>query len=169
MLARAFLLLLLLRRAALFFPFWLGLWGLAMYYVALVHFFVPLTPSATVFQIIAGISFSVIQLFAGLFIPVSQMGAWSFMYYAVGSSWALKFMAVPQFTCFTTPCPTIVLPAPTGQGFVTVPLLSFILSTFSVTEEGVNQWYSFGYLILISTIIRLLSILAYRFINFTKR
>ena len=89
------------------------------------------------------------------------MGGWYFMYLISGTSWDLKFMTLPQLQCFTNPC--TMVSGPTGS----VPLSSFASIVFAASQTDV--WPSFGWLVLIIAIFRILTGLAYRFINYTRR
>jgi ABC-type multidrug transport system ATPase subunit/ABC-type multidrug transport system permease subunit len=144
-----------------FATFFLGVWGLAYYLTSIFSMLTALAPSMQVAQIIGGVAMAIEQLFSGLFIPVNQMNGWSFLYYISGTSYGLRLMGLLQFSCGAQSCPQIN--TPTGP----VDLSVATQSLFGVDSS--QTWNSLGWLVLVSAVLRVISFLGFRFINWTKR
>ena len=104
-----------------------------------------------------------LQLFCGLYIPVGIMvSGWQWFYYLCGTAQSLRFLALPQLACSTTgPCDSV-----TGQGgSVSTDVVALYL--FNVYPD--IAWQSYGWLWVIIAVFYSLSLLSYRFLNWTKR
>ena len=145
--------------AATFFMYVLGVIAFYEYLEKLLELNSAIAPNSDADGLLVTFSNNISQLFSGLFIPGARMGGWKFMYYIVGSSWALKFTTMPQLVG-EAPVAVPGVPFP-------VPISYFAGAVFDAGQGDV--WPAFGYLVLITMVLRILSALALRFINYTRR
>jgi hypothetical protein len=106
-----------------------------------------------------------LQLFSGYYIPVSQMVQnWRWFYYLTGTAQAFRFLGLPQVNCppALANCPNYLL---TMKSNVT----KTVVAQYEWSQDPDAYWVSYGWLWVIALVFFALSILSYRFLNWTKR
>ena len=158
--------------ASVFFEYWFGHVLIGIYFSTLAQFYAPLLPSPAVASILAGVTTSFVILFSGVFLSVSDLRGnaaglgWAFMYYLDGLAHILRLEALPVFFCAGADCPTVNIVAPDGtqQQLFTY---DYVSGRLGMTYE--RRWEALGWTVLIIAFFRVLSILAYRKVNHTRR
>ena len=155
----------------LFFKFLLVVYLQAVVYMFLSQLWMALCPSQISSNIINGLFMSLFFMFGGLFLKASVMpSGWKWFYYIDPVPKSFIAAAMPQFWCdYTVPanhCPTIdVTNADGTQTKVVVYEYVRDLLEGSVTE----YWPMIGWLLLTMLVIRILNLLALRFVSHIKR
>jgi len=156
--------------AEAFFILCLGLLSFSINWLWIAQWFVAVFPNIRIAQIIGGIHISLTFLFAGVFIPVVEIPAgWKGFYYVVSSSHALRLIALPQFYCeggVAAGCKQISAVI-NGQPTM-IDQYEFVKDKRLGIDYD-HRWEPLGWIICIGIIFRILTVLAYRFINHVKR
>ena len=156
---------------SLFFKFLLVVYVQALVYMFLSQLWMALCPSQISSNIINGLFMSLFFMFGGLFIKASAMPrGWKWFYYIDPVPKSFIAAALPQFYCdYTAPgndCQQITVTNADGSQS-TQPAYTYVrdLLEGSVTE----YWPMIGWLLLTLLVIRILNLLALRFISHIKR
>jgi len=158
----------------LFFKFYLVVYVQALVYSFLSQLWMALCPSQISSNILNGLFMSLFFMFGGLFIKASKMpSGWKWFYYIDPVPKTFIAAALPQFygLCdYMAPgnsCPTIAVTDDNGVAQPPVYIYEYVrdLIDGSVTE----YWPMIGWLLLTMLVIRILNLLALKFISHIKR
>jgi len=162
---------------SLFFKFYLVVFMQALVYSFLSQLWMALCPSQIASNVINGLFMSLFFMFGGLFIKASAIpSGWKWFYYIDPVPKSFIAAVLPQVYCVPTTadidttstspltdtsCPSVEV---NGQYQYAYPYVS------SLIEGSVNDyWKEIGWLILTLLVIRILNLLALRFISHLKR
>jgi ABC-type multidrug transport system ATPase subunit/ABC-type multidrug transport system permease subunit len=155
-----------------FFTMYLGIVALAINWTWIAQWFCACFPNVRVAQIVGGIQISLTFLFAGVFIPVVDMpAAWKGFYYTFSSAQSLRLMALPQFRCDDAvraagACPTI---SAIVNGVPSIVDKQHYVESQRIGMAYEDRWEALGWMVVIGLVFRIMTVLAYRRLNFQKR
>jgi len=153
--------------AALFFQFYLMSFLMCLMYSGLSQLWLALLPNQIAANVCNGLFMNLFFMFGGLFIKPSSIPAgWKWMYYIDPVPKAFLGVALTQFHCDVDAnpnCPTLI-PGPGEPEVYTYPYLTDLLEGHA-SDYGRNV----GWLVLEIVVVRILVLLAMRFVSHIKR
>eukprot|EP00742_Colponemidia_sp_Colp-10_P003656 GILJ01003891.1.p1 GENE.GILJ01003891.1~~GILJ01003891.1.p1 ORF type:complete len:1450 (-),score=269.52 GILJ01003891.1:263-4612(-) len=149
---------------ALFFKFLLIIFLMALVFHATDQCFLAFLPNDVVANVLNGLVLGLFFIFGGLFIRPSAMPAgWKWFYYLDPIPKAYIAASMPQLEYFSTPGNLITIPG--------YPTAVSPYGYLSEQIEGYSDQYGamIGYLLLTAAVLRLFSVIGFRFVSHIKR
>lgn len=153
------------RDAGIFFSFYLAVLLLGLAFANMGQLLTSALPNIIVAGILQGVYFGLFFMFGGLFITQNEIPIWwQWMHRADPLYHTFEATLMPQFDCSTPGCNGADLPLFAGA---TIPIKDFVSMRVGLAYGSYGS--AIGYLFLHIVVVRILTMLALRFISHLKR